>query len=60
MNKRKRKALQTVDAPDPPRPDIDAHEHGGAAKPVSLWPLDFDTAIGGLVGVRVPSESKRR
>jgi len=31
------------------------HKHGGAAKPVSLWPLDFETAIRRLVGVTLPT-----
>lgn len=39
---------------------IDEHEHGGAAKPISLHPLDFDTAIGGLMRVKVPPMPGRR
>jgi len=52
MNKRKK--LQVVDAPDPP-----PERHGGAAKPISLQPLDFEKAIGALLSAKWPPRRTR-
>ena len=66
--KAKRSTRRTVRAPhDPTGPPIseatekaEEHEHGHRAKPVSIWPLDFETAMRGLVAVKWPTKRKTR
>lgn len=36
------------------------HEHGARAKPISLHPLDFATAMKGLLAVKWPAEKDRK
>lgn len=36
----------------------DEHEHGHQAKPISFHPLDFETALEGLLAVRWPPKRK--
>ena len=38
----------------------EAHEHGHQAKPISLYPLDFETAIRGLLAVPWPPKMKKK
>jgi len=56
-----RRAVRAARATDVPvRPEWPPEEeHGGAAKPISLYPLDFPTAIRGLLAVKWPLKKKR-
>jgi len=38
----------------------DEHTHGHQAKPISFWPLDFETALEGLLAVPWPPEAKNK
>ena len=52
---------RTVRAPTTVDPAVlDEHEHGHRAKPISLYPLDFETAIKGLLAVKWPPTKKRK
>ncbi len=55
--------MRAPDATDPPVPErkLDLEkEHGHRAKPISLYPLDFATAIKGLLAVLWPPKQKRK
>ena len=63
--KAKVSARRTVRAPAAaetvPKGGLDLEkEHGHRAKPISLHPLDFGTAIKGLLAVPWPVKKKRR
>lgn len=36
------------------------HEHGARAQPISLYPLDFATAVKGLLAVKWPVKHKKK
>lgn len=50
----------TVDALSPPEPEEIEHKHGHRAKPISFWPLDFETALEGLLAVKWPMKAKKK
>ncbi len=63
--KAKSSRRRTVRAPDTtgppvPRGEVDLEKHGHRAKPISLYPLDFETAIKGLLAVPWPPKKKKR
>jgi hypothetical protein len=58
-----RRAVCAPDATDPPvsRGELDLEkEHGHRAKPISLYPLDFATALKGLLAVKWPPKPKKK
>ncbi len=52
----------TTDALSPPQAteEIEAYTHGHRAKPISFWPLDFETALEGLLAVKWPLKRKKK
>jgi hypothetical protein len=54
---------RTVRAPKTTRPSVQEElerKHGHRAKPISLYPLDFETALEGLLAVKWPPAPKQR